>query len=212
MGYGLTETAPLLTGEKVSETRKGSSGYPIKNVEIKIVDPNQKTGIGEIYARGPNVMKGYFKNENITKEVLSDDGWFKTGDKGYLDKDNYLYIRGRSKNMFLGPNGENIYPEVIEEKLNEILIVQEALAIENNGDVEALIYLDHDILGPMLEGKSETEQKKTISNILENIRVEVNEKLPPSSRIKRAFHQLEEFTKTATKKIKRYLYYHPASE
>ena len=212
MGYGLTETSPLLTGEKVSETRKGSSGYPIRDVEIKIVDPDQQTGIGEIYARGPNVMKGYFKNESITKEVLTEDGWFKTGDKGYLDKDNYLYIRGRSKNMFLGPNGENIYPEVIEEKLNEILIVQEALAIENNGDVEALIYLDHDILNPMLEGKSETEQKKVISDILENIRVEVNEKLPPSSRIKRAFHQIEEFTKTATKKIKRYLYYHPASE
>lgn len=212
MGYGLTETAPLLTGERVSETRKGSSGYPIKDVEIKIIDPDQKTGIGEIYARGPNVMNGYYKNENITKEVLTDDGWFKTGDKGYLDKDNYLYIRGRSKNMFLGANGENIYPEVIEEKLNEILIVQEALAIENKGDVEALIYLDHDILGPMLEGKSETEQKKVIDDILENIRIEVNEKLPPSSRIKRAFHQSEEFTKTATKKIKRYLYYHPASD
>ncbi|MEN8223262.1 MAG: AMP-binding protein [Acidobacteriota bacterium] len=212
MGYGLTETAPLLTGERVSETRKGSSGYPIKDVEIKIIDPDPKTGIGEIYAKGPNVMSGYFKNESITKEVLSDDGWFKTGDKGYMDKDNYLYIRGRSKNMFLGPNGENIYPEVIEEKLNEILVVQESLAIENKGDVEALIYLDHDILSPKLEGKSEKDQKKIIDEMLENIRIEVNDKLPPSSRIKRAFHQSEEFTKTATKKIKRYLYYHPASE
>ena len=212
MGYGLTETAPLLTGEQVDETRKGSSGYPIRGVEIKIVDADPKTGIGEIYGRGPNVMKGYYKNEKITKEVLSDDGWFKTGDKGYMDKDKYLYIRGRSKNMFLGPNGENIYPEVIEEKLNEILIVQESLAIENKGDVEALIYLDHDILNPMLEGKSEKEQKTIIDDLLENIRIEVNEKLPPSSRIKRAHHQSEEFTKTATKKIKRYLYYHPASE
>ena len=212
MGYGLTETAPLLTGERINETRKGSSGYPIKDVEIKILDPDPKTGIGEIYAKGPNVMKGYYKNESITKEVFSDDGWFKTGDKGYLDKDNYLYIRGRSKNMFLGPNGENIYPEVIEEKLSEILIVQESLAIENKGDVEALIYLDHDILSPMVEGKSEKEQRKIIDDLLEDIRVEVNEKLPPSSRIKRAYYQGEEFTKTATKKIKRYLYYHPASE
>jgi len=211
MGYGLTETSPLLTGERISETRKGSSGYPILGVEIKIVDPNQQSGIGEIYARGPNIMKGYYKNENITKEVLSDDGWFKTGDKGYLDKDNYLYIRGRSKNMFLGPNGENIYPEVIEEKLGETLIVQESLAIENNGDLEALIYLDPDILNPKIEGKSEKEQKKIINRILENIREEVNEKLPPSSRIKRAFHQTEEFTKTATKKIKRFLYYHASS-
>ena len=212
MGYGLTETAPLLTGERINETRKGSSGYPIKDVEIKILDPDPKTGIGEIYAKGPNVMKGYYKNESITKEVFSDDGWFKTGDKGYLDKDNYLYIRGRSKNMFLGPNGENIYPEVIEEKLSEILIVQESLAIENKGDVEALIYLDHDILSPMVEGKSEKEQRKIIDDLLEDIRVEVNEKLPPSSRIKRAYYEGEEFTKTATKKIKRYLYYHPASE
>jgi len=210
MGYGLTETAPLLTGEEIIETRKGSSGYPIRDVEIKILDADPKTGIGEIYARGPNVMKGYYKNEKITKEVLSEDGWFKTGDKGYMDNDNYLYIRGRSKNMFLGPNGENIYPEVIEEKLNELLIVQESLAIENNGNVEALIYLDHDILGPMLDGKSEEEQEKAISGILEEIRMDVNEKLPPSSRIKRAFHQSEEFTKTATKKIKRYLYYHPS--
>ncbi len=212
MGYGLTETAPLLTGERVSETRKGSSGYPIKDVEIKIVDPDEKTGIGEIYGRGPNVMKGYFKNDNITKEVLTDDGWFKTGDKGYLDKDNYLYIKGRSKNMFLGPNGENIYPEVIEEKLNEILIVQESLAIENKGDVEALICLDHDILSPLLEGKSEEEQENIIEETLEKIRVEVNTKLPPSSRIKKAHYQREEFTKTATKKIKRFLYYHPDSK
>ena len=114
--------------------------------------------------------------------------------------------------MFLGANGENIYPEVIEEKLNEILIVQESLAIENKGDVEALICLDHDILGPLLEGRSEEEQEKIIAQTLENIRIEVNTKLPPSSRIKKAHYQREEFTKTATKKIKRFLYYHPDSK
>lgn len=209
MGYGLTETSPLLTGEKIKETRKGSSGYPIKDVEIKIVDKDPKTGIGEIYARGPNLMRGYYKNENITKEVMTEDGWFKTGDKGYMDKDNFLYVKGRSKNMFLGPSGENIYPEVIEEKLNEILIVEEALAIENRSDVEALICLDHDILEPKITGKSEEDQKKVIEEILGNIRKEVNEKLPPFSRIKKCFFQSEPFTKTATKKIKRYLYYHP---
>ncbi len=208
MGYGLTETSPLLTGEKIEETRKGSSGYPIKDVEVKIVNADPQTGIGEIYARGLNLMKGYYKNDNITKEVITDDGWFITGDKGYMDSDNFLYVKGRSKNMFLGPSGENIYPEVIEEKLNEILIVEESLAIENRGDVEALIYLDHDILEPLISGKSENDQKKTIDNILENIRKEANEKLPPFSRIKRCFFQSEPFTKTATKKIKRFLYYH----
>lgn len=212
MGYGLTETSPLLTGEKIKETRKGSSGYPIKDVEVKIVDKDPKTGIGEIYARGPNLMSGYFKNENITKEVMTKDGWFKTGDKGYLDKDNFLYVKGRSKNMFLGPSGENIYPEVIEEKLNEILIVEEALAIENRSDVEALICLDRDILEPLLVGKSEKDQEKTIEGILENIRIKANEKLPPFSMIKKCFFQSESFTKTATKKIKRYLYYHPKME
>ncbi|MEN8154905.1 MAG: AMP-binding protein [Acidobacteriota bacterium] len=209
MGYGLTETSPLLTGEKITETRKGSSGYPIKDVEVKIENKDPETGVGEIYAKGPNLMRGYYKNENITNEVMTDDGWFKTGDKGYMDKDNFLYIKGRSKNMFLGPSGENIYPEVIEEKLNEILIVDESLAIENRGDVEALIHLDQEILQPLITGKSEEGQKKAIEKILEDIRIEVNEKLPPFSRIKKCFYQSEPFTKTATKKIKRYLYYHP---
>ncbi len=210
IGYGLTETAPLLTGEKVNETKIGSCGYPIEGVEIEIREKDEKTGIGEIYARGPNVMKGYFKNKKLTDEVLSPDGWFKTGDRGYMDKDGYLYIKGRSKNMFLGPNGENIYPEVIEEKLLSFLIVQEALVIENRGDIEALIYLDPSFLEEKLEGKSESEQEKIIKDVLERIRVEVNEKLPPFSRIKRCYFQREPFEKTATQKIKRFLYYHPS--
>ncbi len=209
VGYGLTETAPLLTGEKPNETRIGSCGYPIEHVQIKIVDPDPKTGIGEIYAKGPNIMKGYYKNKKLTEEVLSKDGWFKTGDRGYMDKDSFLYIRGRSKNMFLGPNGENIYPEVIEEKLLSFLIVQEAIVIDNRGEIEALVYLDPAYLEEKLEGKGEEEQMQIIREILENLRKEVNQKLPSFSRIKRCLYQREPFVKTATQKIKRFLYYHP---
>jgi long-chain acyl-CoA synthetase len=209
IGYGLTETAPLLTGESLSEVRRGSCGYPIKDVEIKIIDPDPKTGIGEIFAKGPNVMKGYYKNKNLTDEVLSADGWFKTGDRGYLDKDNYLYIKGRSKSMFLGANGENIFPETIEIKLNSMLLVQESLVIENHGDIEALIYLNPDVMESKLEGKSEKEQEKSIAIILEQIRTEVNPRISTFSRIKRCYLQREPFVKTATQKIKRFLYYHP---
>ncbi len=209
VGYGLTETSPLLTGEKPSETRIGSCGYPIEHVEIKIVDPDPKTGVGEIYAKGPNIMKGYYKNKKLTEEVLDKEGWFKTGDRGYMDKDNFLYIKGRSKNMFLGPNGENIYPEVIEEKLLSFLIVQEAIVIENKGEIEALVYLDPNILEEKLEGKGEEEQLKIIRDILDNLKNEVNQKLPAFSRIRRCVYQREPFAKTATQKIKRFLYYHP---
>ncbi len=208
IGYGMTEASPLITGEKPEETKVGSCGYPIPNVEVKIVNPDPRTGIGDIWARGPNIMKGYYKNEKITKETLTEDGWLKTGDRGYMDKDNFLYIKGRSKNMFLASNGENIYPENIEEKLNMHLIVQESLVIENNGDVEALIYLSPELLEPKIEGKSEKEQEEIINNILEEIRLETNSKLPSFSKIRRCYHQREEFVKTATKKIKRYLYYH----
>jgi long-chain acyl-CoA synthetase len=208
IGYGMTEASPLITGEKPTETKPGSCGYAIPEVEVKIVDPDPKTGIGDIWTRGPNVMVGYYKNKKITEETLTEDGWLKTGDRGYFDKDNYLYIKGRSKNMFLASNGENIYPENIEEKLNSILIVQESLVIENKGDIEALIYLSPELLEPKLENKSEQEQERIINDILEEIRTETNTKLPRFSKIKRCYYQREEFVKTATKKIKRYLYYH----
>jgi len=209
VGYGLTETSPLATGSPLGKTRRGTAGYAINDVDVKIEDPHPKTGIGEIYLRGPNVMKGYYKNKKLTQEILDEEGWFKTGDRGYLDKDKYLYIMGRSKNMFLGSGGENIYPEVIEEKLNAVLIVQESLAIENRGDIEALVYLDPNLLEPELTGKSEQEQEKTVSAILEKIRREVNQNLAAFSRIRRCHYQSEPFQKTATQKIKRYLYYHP---
>ncbi|MCK5056254.1 MAG: AMP-binding protein, partial [Candidatus Aminicenantes bacterium] len=205
-GYGLTETSPLLTGEPIGMAKKGSCGYPLCNVEIKIVDPDPETGVGEIYAKGPNVMKGYFKNKKLTDEVLSTDGWFKTGDRGFLGEDSYLFIKGRSKSMFLGSNGENVFPEVIEEKLNSLLCVQESLVVENKGDIEALIHFEPEFLEAKLESETGTDQEKIIAGILEDIRTDINRRLPAFSRIKKCFFRREAFQTTATHKIKRYLY------
>lgn len=209
VGYGLTETSPVITGAKVNETRLGSAGKPLKDVEIKIVNPDPATGVGEIWVRGPNLMKGYYKNKELTKEVLTEDGWFKTGDLGYLDGDNYLYIKGRSKNMILSPSGENIFPETIEEKLNMHPYVSESLVLERNGVLEAWIYPEYSLLESKLQGTSEVQRQKIMDEILEEIRREINEKLPPFARIKRCVEQPEPFEKTPTHKIKRYLYYHP---
>ena len=206
VGYGLTETSPVLTGMKDEELRIGSCGRPLKDVEIKIVNPDPETGVGEIWVRGPNVMKGYYKNKELTREVLEEDGWLKTGDLGYLDKDNYLYIRGRSKSVILGPSGENIYPEAIEEKINMHPYVSESLVVERNGGLVALIYLEYSMLEDKLENKSEEDRERIIKEILEKIRRDVNEKLPSYAKLKECIEHPEPFEKTPTHKIKRYLY------
>jgi len=206
VGYGLTETSPVLTGMKDEDLRIGSCGKPLKDVEIKIVNPDPETGVGEVWARGPNVMKGYYKNKELTREVLEEDGWLKTGDLGYLDKDNYLYIRGRSKSVILGPSGENIYPEAIEEKINMHPYVSESLVVERNGGLVALIYLEYSMLEDKLENKSEEDRERIIKEILEKIRRDVNEKLPSYAKLKECIEHPEPFEKTPTHKIKRYLY------
>ncbi len=206
VGYGMTEASPVVTGAKVDETRLGSVGKPLIDIEIKIVDPDEN-GVGEIYIKGPNVMKGYYRNKNLTAEVLTEDGWLKTGDLGYLDEDNYLYIKGRSKSLILGPSGENIFPETIEEKLNVHPFVVESLVIERDGRLEAWIYPDYEAIGDKLEGKSELEREKVMSEILKAICDEVNQKLPAYSKLSRCVEHTEPFEKTPTLKIKRYLYY-----
>ena len=206
VGYGLTETSPVLTGMKDEELRIGSCGRPLKDVEIKIVNPDPETGVGEIWVRGPNVMKGYYKNKELTEEVLTEDGWLKTGDLGYLDKDNYLYIKGRSKSVILGSSGENIYPEAIEEKINMHPYVSESLVVERNGGLVALVYLEYSMLEDKLENKSEEDRERIIKEILEKIRRDVNEKLPSYAKLKECIEHPEPFEKTPTHKIKRYLY------
>jgi long-chain acyl-CoA synthetase len=210
VGYGLTETAPLLSGGPFEDPTISvtSAGKVCPGCEIKIVDPDPETGIGEIVARGPNIMKGYYKNNELTSEVLDEAGWFKTGDLGYFDKKDNLCIRGRSKNMILTASGENIFPEAIEEKLNSCFHVLEALVVENNGQLEAWVYLDYDLIDSETRGKNEPQRLDYIKEILHQVKVRVNEQLASYSKLSRVIEQNEPFVKTPTHKIKRYLYIH----
>jgi len=210
VGYGLTETSPLLAGGpfKDKTIKISSTGKPIPGVEIRILNTNPKTGIGEIVARGPNVMKGYYKNPELTREVLDEQGWFKTGDLGRLDKYNNLYITGRSKNMILMSNGENIYPEAIEGKINSSFFIIESLVIENNGLLEAWVYPDYDLIDQETKGKTEKQKGEFIVKVLDQLKVEINSQVSSFSRLSRVIEQKEPFEKTATLKIKRYLYSH----
>ena len=211
IGYGLTETSPLICGgpEGDKSIKVSSTGKVTPGCAIKILDPDNETGIGEIYGRGPNVMKGYYKNPELTAEVLDADGWFKTGDLGYFDKLGNLYIKGRSKNVIVMSNGENIYPEAIEEKFNCCLHVTEALVLDNNNQLEAWVYLDYDLIDTETRGKNDRQRQEYIEQILLHTRDEVNLQLPTYSKIAKVIEQQEPFVKTATHKIKRYLYAHP---
>src|SRR4030042_293254 len=142
IGYGLTEPSPLLAGANPQNTVYDSTGPAIEGVELKINNPDPKTGEGEIWARGPNVMKGYYKEPEMTAEVLTPDGWFKTGDLGVFDKNNNLFIKGRLKNMIVGASGENIYPEEIESVINNFRFVVESLVVEQKGKLVALVHLN----------------------------------------------------------------------
>jgi len=210
IGYGLTETAPLIAGGPFLEKsiKLNSTGKVISGGEIKIDKPDKKTGIGEILYRGDNLMLGYYKNEELTKTVIDENGWFKTGDLGKIDKYENLYITGRSKNMILLANGENIYPEIIEGKLNACLFVIESLVIEKNNRLEAWIYLDYELIDERTRGKNELQKKKFIKEELNKIKTKVNEQLSSFSKISEVVEQQEAFVKTATHKIKRYLYSH----
>lgn len=208
IGYGLTETAPLLAGAVPGHTRIGSTGPAVEGVELKIVKQEGSHEDGEILARGPNVMRGYYKDEVRTKEVLDDEGWFKTEDLGYFDADGYLFISGRSKNVIIGPGGENIYPEQIESIINEHELVAESLVYEKEGKVVALIHLDYEKIDAMYEGATTADSKMhdTIEALLESIRVESNSSLSAYSRVQSCMEQSEPFVMTPTKKIKRFLY------
>jgi len=210
VGYGLTETSPVLAGGPFGDKtiKISSTGKPIPEVEIKIRDEDPETHIGEIYARGPNIMKGYYKNPELTREVLDDEGWFKTGDLGRFDKLNNLYITGRSKNMILMSNGENIYPEAIEEILNTNIYVVESLVIENNNLLEAWIYPDYDLIDKETRGKTEKQRFDFIEQMLGQLKQDTNTQLSSFSKLIKIIEQKEPFDKTATLKIKRYLYSH----
>lgn len=208
VGYGLTEASPLLAGGPFGDDTVllGSVGKPIPRVEIRIDEDHAVKGIGEILARGPNVMQGYLNDPEATQDTFTEDGWLRTGDLGFLDKEGNLHIKGRSKSVIVLSNGENVYPEAIEHKVNSFPEVVESLVIENRGVLEAWVYPDYEYIDSKTQGKSRTQRHEFIATQLEEMRVEVNEKLPPSSRLSRVLERREPFIKTATHKIKRYLY------
>ena len=212
VGYGMTESAPLIAGGPFGDKTiaVGSTGKPIPGVQVKIVAPDPATGIGEITVCGPNVMRGYYSDSEATQAVLTADGWLSTGDLGIFDEKGNLYVRGRSKNVIVLASGENVYPEAIEHKINTYTWVVESLVLENNGQVEAWIYPDYEFIDEQTSGSSRIDRRTYIENLLESMRVELNEQLPKSSRLAKVFERREPFIKTATHKIKRYLYFETA--
>jgi long-chain acyl-CoA synthetase len=206
VGYGLSECSPLVTFSSREKTRLGSVGHPITDVSVKIADPDPRTGVGEILIKGPNVMRGYYKNDAENRKAFTPDGWFISGDRGYLDRDNYLYIKGRSKNVIVGPSGENIYPEVIEEKIKESLWVEEALVTMTGEGLVARVYPDYNAIQCLSQDRAESDLAGQVAGILEGVRAEVNLKLPPAARVKKVIEQTEPFLKTPTNKIKRTAY------
>lgn len=208
IGYGLTESAPLLAGGPMGDKTIGigSTGKPIPGVEIRIINADPESGVGEIIAAGPNVMQGYYEDDEGTRAVLSSDGWLATGDLGLIDEEGNLHIRGRSKNVIVMANGENVYPEALEHKINTFPWVVESLVIENNGQLEAWVYPDYEFLDESTAGRSRAERRAYIETLLEDMRHQLNTQVSTSSRIARIFERREPFIKTATHKIKRYLY------
>ncbi len=200
IGYGMTECAPLISYANCKKTRLGSAGKIVDTLEARIdsLDPQKVTG--EILVRGENVMMGYYKNEEATREALDEDGWLRTGDLGLIDKDGFIYIKGRSKSMILGPSGQNIYPEEIEAKLNNMAFIQESLVIENNGLLEALVYPDYEATD-----KADINEK-ILNDTLKHYRQSLNKSLPVYMNISKIKIVPEEFAKTPKKSIKRFLY------
>ena len=207
IGYGLTETAPFLAGTRPEVTKYKAIGPIIPEVESELRDVNSD-GSGTLWVRGANVMKGYFKDPEKTAEVIDKDGWFNTEDIGYFDEDGYFFMSGRAKNIIVGASGENIYPEQIEAAINAHELVADSLVYDDKGTLTARIYLDPEKLDAYfgVTSKSETKMHDKIEELLEEIRLGVNERVSSFSRIRKVIEQREEFVKTPTKKIKRYLY------
>ncbi|HCY40997.1 MAG TPA: AMP-dependent synthetase [Prolixibacteraceae bacterium] len=210
IGYGMTESSPLLAGAGVGKTKFLSTGPAMPGVQLRIANADKVTGQGEIQAKGENVMLGYYKEPDITKETITEDGWLRTGDLGYFDQSGNLYIKGRIKNMIVGSSGENIYPEEIESVINRMEYVLESLVVQQKGKLVALVHLNME----ELENKYQHAKSEAISfvnekaeEILKEIQGKVNEELNKFSQIQRVVLQRNPFEKTPTQKIKRFLYY-----
>ena len=209
IGYGLTETSPLLAGCSPSETYWQSTGKALEGVELKIDLPDPDSGEGEILARGPNIMKGYFKNPEATANVFTEDGWFRTGDLASIDEEGRVFIKGRIKNVILGTNGENIYPEEIEAVINSIEGIEESLVIQKQGKLVAMVNLNIQELEEKmlrLNEKLVRVTQETADEALLEIQTFVNQRVNRFSRLQAVILHSVPFEKTPTNKIKRYLY------
>lgn len=200
VGYGMTECGPLISYAGWKDFKRSSCGKLVDNMEARIDSQNSETEIGEILVRGENVMKGYYKNIEASNEALDKDGWLHTGDLGILDKDNFIFIKGRSKSMILGPSGKNIYPEELEAKLNNLPYVQESIVIEKDGKLVALVYPDMEAV----DTEKLTEQQ--LNKIMEENRALMNEHFPQYMALYKIEIYPEEFEKTPKRSIKRFLY------
>nr|MDA3833215.1 AMP-binding protein [Spirochaetales bacterium] len=203
------KTSPLLAGMVQPERKVESTGRPAMGVEIKLNDPDPVTGEGEIWARGENIMKGYYKNPEKTAEVLTPDGWFRTGDLAVQDKDGFIFVKGRLKTVIIGSSGENIYPEEIESVINTFRHVVESLVVEKGGKIVAMVHINREELEEKYRDMKD-EMTKVVEEKIEEIITElyhqVNQRLNRFSRINKFVLQPVPFQKTPTKKIKRYLY------
>ena len=200
VGYGMTECAPIITYDDWKEEKLYSCGKAAPNLEVKIDSSDPARVPGEILVKGANVFLGYFKNEEATREVFTEDGWFRTGDMGIMDADGSLYINGRSKCMILGPSGQNIYPEEVETVINTRPYVVESLVVEDNGGLTALIYPD------FAQGAKDGMDQEAFIKYMENTLPELNKELPNYAKIKKIEIMSEDFERTPKKSIKRYLY------
>ena len=200
MGYGTTETAPLITFAHQDNYVAGSCGVAVKHMEVKVLSDDPENVAGELVCRGINVMKGYYKNQEATNAVIDKDGWFHTGDLATMSADGHIFVKGRSKNMLLGPNGQNIYPEEIDDKLNSMAMVNESIVIQSNDKLVALVHPD------MEEVNNLGFTDEDLENIMEQNRKELNLQMPSFAKVSRIKLHNQEFEKTAKKSIKRYLY------
>ena len=200
VGYGATECAPLISFSDYHDFVPTSCGTPVEHMEVKILSNDPKNVEGEIVCRGTNVMLGYYKDEEATSKALDADGWYHTGDLGTMSADGHIFIRGRLKNMLLGANGQNVYPEEIEDKLNSMALVSESLIVQRGDKLVALVYPD------MEEAKAMELTQEDLENVMEQNRQELNATLPVYSKLQAFELQEEEFQKTPKRSIKRYLY------
>lgn len=200
VGYGATECAPIICYSDWHTFAQGSCGRAALHMQVEIDSPDPRRIPGEILTKGPNVMLGYYKNQEATNETIDRDGWYHTGDLGTMDAYGNVYINGRSKNMLLGPSGQNIYPEEIEDKLNSMTLVVESIVVQRDNKLVALVYPDYD------EARATNFTVDDIKNIMEQNRNGLNEMLPAYEKISEIILQEQEFEKTPKKSIKRFLY------